>query len=69
MQNQESLMKNQEPLMRNKDATIKNLEVQLRQLANIVYGRVQGILPSDTEKNPREYVKAVWDPSIVITSI
>lgn len=52
-------MQNQELLVKNQDTTIKILEVQLGPLANIVYGRVQGTLPSDNEKNPRDHVKPV----------
>ena len=45
--------------MVNLESTMKNLEVQLGQIANLVSGRVQGTLPSDTEKNPREHIKAI----------
>ncbi|XP_073124805.1 uncharacterized protein [Henckelia pumila] len=45
--------------LQNQDASIKNLETQLGQLANIIAGRTQGTLPSDTEKNPKEQVKAL----------
>ncbi|XP_073147962.1 uncharacterized protein [Henckelia pumila] len=43
----------------NQDASIRNLETQLGQLANIIAGRTQGTLPSDTEKNPKEQAKAI----------
>lgn len=55
----EHRMQNQESFMKNQDATVKNLEVQLGQLANIASRKVQGTIPSATEKNPREHVKAV----------
>lgn len=55
----EQRMQNQESFMKNQDATVKNLEVQLGQLANIASRKVQGTIPSATEKNPREHVKAV----------
>ncbi|XP_073133563.1 uncharacterized protein [Henckelia pumila] len=45
-----------ETRMQNQDASIKNLEIQIGQL---VSSRELGTLPSDTEKNPKEQVKAV----------
>ncbi|XP_027067872.1 uncharacterized protein [Coffea arabica] len=37
----------------------RNVEVQLGQITNVVNNRNQGDLPSKTEVNPREYVKAI----------
>ncbi|KAG8374864.1 hypothetical protein BUALT_Bualt10G0039900 [Buddleja alternifolia] len=43
-----------ETRMANQDASIQNLETQIGQLSNLVSGRQQGALPSDTENNLRE---------------
>ncbi|XP_073132930.1 uncharacterized protein [Henckelia pumila] len=48
-----------ETRMQNQDASIKNLENQIGQLAKTISSRDQGTLPSDTEKNPKEQVKAI----------
>ncbi|XP_073120605.1 uncharacterized protein [Henckelia pumila] len=48
-----------ETRMQNQDASIKNLENQIGQLAKSISSRYQGTLPSDTEKNPKEHVKAI----------
>ncbi|XP_073133382.1 uncharacterized protein [Henckelia pumila] len=48
-----------ETRMQNQDASIKNLENQIGQLAKAMSSRELGTLPSDTEKNPKEQVKAV----------
>ncbi|XP_073138829.1 uncharacterized protein [Henckelia pumila] len=48
-----------ETRMQNQDASIKNLENQIGQLAKSMSSRELGTLPSDTEKNPKEQVKAV----------
>ncbi|XP_073138025.1 uncharacterized protein [Henckelia pumila] len=45
--------------MKNQDASIKNLENQIGKLAKTISSRDQGTLPSDTEKNPKEQVKAI----------
>ena len=37
----------------------RNVEVQLGQIANAINPRNQGVLPSKTEINPREHVKAI----------
>ncbi|GKV44610.1 hypothetical protein SLEP1_g51774 [Rubroshorea leprosula] len=42
----------------NQDATIWNIETQLGHIANMVSRRVQGGLPSNSEKNLREQLKA-----------
>ena len=41
------------------ETTMKNLETQVGQIADILANRGPGTLPSNTEKNPREHVKAV----------
>ena len=43
----------------NHSSSIHNLEVQMGQLANSLATRNQGALPSNTEKNPKEQVKAI----------
>ncbi|XP_073122003.1 uncharacterized protein [Henckelia pumila] len=48
-----------ETRMQNQDASIKNLENQIGQLAKSISSGDQGTLPSDTEKNPKEQVKAI----------
>ncbi|KAL0361360.1 UNVERIFIED_CONTAM: hypothetical protein Sradi_3820500 [Sesamum radiatum] len=46
--------------LQNQDASIRNLEVQIGKLVSIVFGRREGQLPSDTEKNSREQVNAIF---------
>ena len=46
-------------MIRNHSSSIHNLEVQMGQLANSIAVRNQGVLPSNTEKNPKEQVKAI----------
>ncbi|XP_070014394.1 uncharacterized protein [Nicotiana sylvestris] len=41
------------------NSALKNLEIQLNQLATLVSEKIQGPLPSDTEKNPKEHLKAI----------
>ncbi|XP_073135969.1 uncharacterized protein [Henckelia pumila] len=48
-----------ETRMQNQDASIKNLENQIGQLAKAMSSRELGTLPSDTEKNTKDQVKAV----------
>ncbi|XP_022875808.1 uncharacterized protein LOC111394287 [Olea europaea var. sylvestris] len=43
----------------NQQASIKNLEQQVGQIAAALSGRAQGTLPSNTETNPKEQVKAI----------
>ncbi|KAI5664829.1 hypothetical protein M9H77_24152 [Catharanthus roseus] len=43
----------------NQEASIHNLENQIGQLAKMISKRLLGALPSSTEKNLREHVKAV----------
>ncbi|OIS97012.1 hypothetical protein A4A49_12274 [Nicotiana attenuata] len=40
-------------------SAIKNLEIQVSQLATLMSGQIQGALPSNTEKNPKEHLKAI----------
>ncbi|XP_070009960.1 uncharacterized protein [Nicotiana sylvestris] len=40
-------------------SAIKNLEIQVSQLAILMSGQIQGALPSNTEKNPKEHLKAI----------
>ncbi|GKU87120.1 hypothetical protein SLEP1_g1569 [Rubroshorea leprosula] len=58
-QSQEAATKSLEAAVQNQGASIRNLEVQVGQLASVVSGRAQGALPSSTEKNPKEQVKAI----------
>ena len=45
--------------LQNQAASIRNLEVQMGQISNLLTARPQGSLPSNTETNPREHLKAV----------
>ncbi|GKV48968.1 hypothetical protein SLEP1_g55742 [Rubroshorea leprosula] len=58
-QSQEVATKCLEATVQNQGSSIWNLEVQVGQLANVVFGRAQGALPSNTEKNPKEQVEAI----------
>ncbi|OIT08584.1 hypothetical protein A4A49_62891, partial [Nicotiana attenuata] len=40
-------------------SAIKNLEIQVSQLATLMSGQIQGALPSNTEKNSKEHLKAI----------
>ncbi|XP_075083454.1 uncharacterized protein LOC142167193 [Nicotiana tabacum] len=40
-------------------SVIKNLEIQVSQLATLMSGQTQGALPSNIEKNPKEYLKSI----------
>nr|XP_009770388.1 PREDICTED: uncharacterized protein LOC104221097 [Nicotiana sylvestris] len=40
-------------------SAIKNLEIQVSQLATLMSGQIQGALPSNTEKNPKEHLKSI----------
>ncbi|GKV23246.1 hypothetical protein SLEP1_g32996 [Rubroshorea leprosula] len=55
----EARFQNQEIRFQNQDAAIQNIETQLGLIADMVSGRVQGGLPSNSEKNPREQLKAI----------
>nr|XP_009765705.1 PREDICTED: uncharacterized protein LOC104217216 [Nicotiana sylvestris]XP_016466509.1 PREDICTED: uncharacterized protein LOC107789246 [Nicotiana tabacum] len=45
--------------MESQNSPLKNLESQLSQLAALVSEKIQGPLPSNTEKNPKEHLKAI----------
>ena len=45
--------------MKNQAAAIHNLEVQMSQISSLLSNRPQGSLPSNTELNPKEHVKAI----------
>ena len=51
--------KRMEQMIRNHSSFIHKLEVQIGQLANSLSTRNEGALPSNTEKNPKEQVKAI----------
>ena len=59
MNQQDEAQKRMEQMIRNHSSSIHNLEVQMGQLANSIATRNQGALPSNTEKNPKEQVKAI----------
>ncbi|OIT29784.1 hypothetical protein A4A49_57981, partial [Nicotiana attenuata] len=40
-------------------SSIKNLKIQVSQLATLMSGQIQGALPSNIEKNPKEHIKAI----------
>ncbi|XP_073277634.1 uncharacterized protein [Primulina huaijiensis] len=48
-----------ETRLQNQDASIKGLENQIGQLAKMIASREPGTLPSNTETNPKEQVKAI----------
>ncbi|XP_009804617.1 uncharacterized protein [Nicotiana sylvestris] len=45
--------------VKSQHSAIKNLEIQVSQLATLMSGQIQGALPSNTEKNPKEHLKAI----------
>nr|XP_016491150.1 PREDICTED: uncharacterized protein LOC107810833 [Nicotiana tabacum] len=45
--------------MKSQNSALKNLEIQLSQLATLVSEKIQGPLPNNTEKNPKEHLKAI----------
>ncbi|KAL2513036.1 Uncharacterized protein Adt_18636 [Abeliophyllum distichum] len=45
--------------LQHQQASLKNLETQIGQIAAALSGRTQGTLPSNTETNPKEQVKAI----------
>ncbi|KAL2517377.1 Uncharacterized protein Adt_13624 [Abeliophyllum distichum] len=45
--------------LQHQHASLKNLETQIGQIAAALSGRTQGTLPSNTETNPKEQVKAI----------
>ena len=59
MNQQNEAQKRMEQMIRNHSSSIHNLEVQMGQLVNSLSTRNQGALPGNTEKNPKEQVKAI----------
>ncbi|XP_056169324.1 uncharacterized protein LOC115665665 [Syzygium oleosum] len=55
----QDFIKSTDVRFQNQEASIRNLEMQVGQLANMMSGRQQGFLPSNTKKNPIENVKAI----------
>ena len=55
----DQFMTKTEQQLQNQAASIRNLEAQVGQIANTLTERAQGALPSNTETNPREHVKAI----------
>ncbi|KAG9458218.1 hypothetical protein H6P81_002726 [Aristolochia fimbriata] len=55
----ESRFQTQEASLKNQEASIQNMEIQVGQLANVISGRNQGTLPSNSETNPKEQIKAI----------
>ncbi|OIT36514.1 hypothetical protein A4A49_13529 [Nicotiana attenuata] len=45
--------------MESQNSALTNLEIQLSQLATLVSEKIQGPIPSNTEKNPKEHLKAI----------
>ena len=48
-----------ETKFQSQEASMWNLEMQIGQLANMIADTAQGTLPSNTERNPREYIMAI----------
>ncbi|XP_016490141.1 uncharacterized protein LOC107809947 [Nicotiana tabacum] len=42
------------------NSAIKNLEIQMSQLATLMSRQIKGDLPSNTKKNPKEHLKAIF---------
>ncbi|XP_027368323.1 uncharacterized protein LOC113874285 [Abrus precatorius] len=59
IQTSESRFQSTETALRNQQVSIHNLENQLGQISRLLSERPQGSLPSNTETNPKEQVKAV----------
>ena len=59
MNQQDETTKRFEQIFKNHSSSIHNLEIQVGQLANSLSVRNQGSLPSNTEKNPKEQLKAI----------
>ncbi|XP_073283453.1 uncharacterized protein [Primulina huaijiensis] len=57
---------NTDTRLQNQDASIKGLENQIGQLARMIESREPGTLPSNTETNPKEQVKAIELKSVKI---
>ncbi|XP_019265271.1 PREDICTED: uncharacterized protein LOC109242856 [Nicotiana attenuata] len=45
--------------MESQNSSLKNMEIQLIQLAALESEKIQGPLPSNTEKNPKEHLKVI----------
>ena len=58
-ENQKRMEAKFDQIAKNHASLIHNIEVQLGQLANAVASRNQGNIPSNTETNPREQLKAI----------
>ncbi|KAL2526437.1 Uncharacterized protein Adt_11491 [Abeliophyllum distichum] len=56
-------MRKMEASIQNQGASIKNLETQIGQMEVAISSRALGTLPSNTEVNPKEYVKAITTKS------
>ena len=59
MNQQDETTKTFEKMFENHSSSIHNLEIQVGQLENSLSIRNQGSLPSNTEKNPKEQLKAI----------
>ncbi|KAL2453097.1 Uncharacterized protein Adt_49403 [Abeliophyllum distichum] len=59
MERTEKFVNTTETNFQNQGAAIKNLETQMGQMAIALSGRAPGTLPSNTEVNPKEHVKAI----------
>ena len=59
MNQQDETTKRFEQMFKNHSSSIHNLEIQVGQLENSLSVRNQGSLPSNTEKNPKEQLKAI----------
>ncbi|KAJ4724584.1 DNA-directed DNA polymerase [Melia azedarach] len=57
--NTSKFMTKTETTLQNQAASIRNLEMQVGQLTSMMTERQQGSLPSNTETNPKEQVKAI----------
>ena len=73
----ETRFQHTETALRNQKASIHNLENQIGHISKMLSERPQGSLPSNTEPNPREQVKAVTlrsgktlatEPTVLITN-
>ncbi|XP_070017727.1 uncharacterized protein [Nicotiana sylvestris] len=60
-ENTQSFQKQQvtDEKMETQNSSLKNLETQLSQLTALMSEKIQGPLPSNTEKNPKEHLKAI----------
>ncbi|KAG9450305.1 hypothetical protein H6P81_010270 [Aristolochia fimbriata] len=58
-QTHEANFQTQETSLKNQDASIRNFKIQVGQLPNVISGRNQGTLPSNSETNPKEQIKAI----------